>query len=207
MAHVLIFLLQLARCVFLGWCDCCCCCTRDRAVVWIWTGVYERWIQGLSIFTYLASIWINFLNYIRYKADSVSEVLRKTKSKKIYGLLWTGRPGVLRFMGSQRVGHDWPTELNWIWVKNTETLSSPMIYLPFCFSSAQWSSVLWPFFIFMHPQTLWGQSLQPELIGIWLCLQHWFDPLQCSCRKWNSHLFSCVILCVISFHFIWVKHL
>ena len=26
---------------------------------------------------------------------------------------WTGRPGVLRFMGSQRVGHDLATELNW----------------------------------------------------------------------------------------------
>ena len=26
---------------------------------------------------------------------------------------WTGRPGMLRFMGSQRVGHDWGTELNW----------------------------------------------------------------------------------------------
>ena len=24
---------------------------------------------------------------------------------------WTGRPGVLRFLGSQRVGHDWATEL------------------------------------------------------------------------------------------------
>ena len=26
---------------------------------------------------------------------------------------WTGRPGVLRFTGLQRVGHDWATELNW----------------------------------------------------------------------------------------------
>ena len=26
---------------------------------------------------------------------------------------WTGRPGELQFMGSQRVGHDWVTELNW----------------------------------------------------------------------------------------------
>ena len=26
---------------------------------------------------------------------------------------WTGRPGVLQFVGSQRVGHDWATELNW----------------------------------------------------------------------------------------------
>ena len=27
---------------------------------------------------------------------------------------WTGRPGMLQFMGSQRVGCDWATELNWI---------------------------------------------------------------------------------------------
>ena len=26
---------------------------------------------------------------------------------------WTGRSAMLRFMGSQRVGHDWATELNW----------------------------------------------------------------------------------------------
>ena len=26
---------------------------------------------------------------------------------------WIGRPGVLQFMGLQRVGHDWATELNW----------------------------------------------------------------------------------------------
>ena len=26
---------------------------------------------------------------------------------------WTGRPGMLWFMGSQRVGHDWANELNW----------------------------------------------------------------------------------------------
>ena len=26
---------------------------------------------------------------------------------------WTGRPGVLQFTGSQRVGYDWATELNW----------------------------------------------------------------------------------------------
>ena len=26
---------------------------------------------------------------------------------------WTGNPGVLQSMGSQRVGHDWSTKLNW----------------------------------------------------------------------------------------------
>ena len=30
---------------------------------------------------------------------------------------WTGRPGLLRSMGSQRVGHDWATELNWTELK------------------------------------------------------------------------------------------
>ena len=28
---------------------------------------------------------------------------------------WTGRSGVLRFMGSRRVRHDWATELNWLY--------------------------------------------------------------------------------------------
>ena len=37
---------------------------------------------------------------------------------------WTGRPGVLRFTGSQRVGHDWVTELNW-----TEDNENKNIYL------------------------------------------------------------------------------
>ena len=27
---------------------------------------------------------------------------------------WTGRPGMLQFMGSQRVKHDWVIELNWV---------------------------------------------------------------------------------------------
>ena len=26
---------------------------------------------------------------------------------------WTGKPGMLRFMGSQRVGHDWASDLIW----------------------------------------------------------------------------------------------
>ena len=34
---------------------------------------------------------------------------------------WTGRPGVLQFMGSQRVGQDWATELKWYWLNYTCT--------------------------------------------------------------------------------------
>ena len=45
---------------------------------------------------------------------------------------WTGRPGVLRFMGLQRVGHYWATELNWtelIWEKNLKKDSYICVYV------------------------------------------------------------------------------
>ena len=35
---------------------------------------------------------------------------------------WTGRPGMLRFMGSQRVRHDWVTELNWTELKDWDRI-------------------------------------------------------------------------------------
>ena len=38
---------------------------------------------------------------------------------------WTGRPGVLGFMGSQRVGHNWVTELKWTELKPTVLNLSP----------------------------------------------------------------------------------
>ena len=34
---------------------------------------------------------------------------------------WTGRPDVLQSMGSQKVGHDWATELNWTDLKTCPT--------------------------------------------------------------------------------------
>ena len=37
---------------------------------------------------------------------------------------WTGRPGVLRFMVSQRVRHDWVTELNWTDIPTGEKQSN-----------------------------------------------------------------------------------
>ena len=54
---------------------------------------------------------------------------------------WTGRPGVLWLMGSQRVGHDWVTDLIWLflicrepfWKKiNEVNESSGSISLPCC---------------------------------------------------------------------------
>ena len=42
---------------------------------------------------------------------------------------WAERPGVLQSMGSQRVGHDWATELNWTELNWTESPSKPKLYL------------------------------------------------------------------------------
>ena len=39
---------------------------------------------------------------------------------------WTGRPGVLWFMGSQRIGHNWENELNWT---DTHIYSTMLMYM------------------------------------------------------------------------------
>ena len=44
--------------------------------------------------------------------DGITDSMDVSLSE-LWGWWWTGRPGVLQFMGSQRVGHDWATELNW----------------------------------------------------------------------------------------------
>ena len=43
---------------------------------------------------------------------------------------WTGRPGMLQFMGSQRVGHDWATQPNWT---DDSVLSSDFCFMYLCF--------------------------------------------------------------------------
>ena len=66
--------------------------------VWCWKGLgaggegdnrgWDGWMVSLTQWTW---VWVNSGSW-----------------------WWTGRPGVLQFMGSQRVGHDWATELNWM---------------------------------------------------------------------------------------------
>ena len=56
---------------------------------------------------------------------------------------WTGMPGVLRFMGSQSVGHDWATELNCtepskglVWMKQIfQRIDSIGLLIPHQFST------------------------------------------------------------------------
>ena len=43
---------------------------------------------------------------------------------------WTGKPGVLQSKGSQRVGHDWVTELNWVYTCQCHSLDLAHPLLP-----------------------------------------------------------------------------
>ena len=66
---------------------------------------------------------------------------------------WTGRPGVLRFMGSQRVGHDWATELHW-----TEAPQSPAGFLERLAAFLGCSFAL-PALTTVHPLSMHGWDL------------------------------------------------
>ena len=52
---------------------------------------------------------------------------------------WTGKPGVLQSMGSQRVGHDWGIELNW-----TDLRIPSSCRCRVCCSVAKSCLTLWP---------------------------------------------------------------
>ena len=76
---------------------------------------------------------------------------------------WTGKPVVLQSMGSQRVGHDWATELNW----EHEWYYDPCSPLP---CNTLNCSTIFNFFFLIHfifwPQGMWDLS---SLIRDWTC--------------------------------------
>ena len=55
---------------------------------------------------------------------------------------WTGKPGMLQSMGSQRVRHDWVTELNWLGFKLKQTIKTTKNIL-ICSSLIMWN--IWKF--------------------------------------------------------------
>ena len=88
---------------------------------------------------------------------------------------WTGRPGVLQFMGSQRVRHDWLTELNWTHLSIIYiSLNLPVVLCPYlslvspfkeqniCFYLL---SVGWPYEWIHHipPSSAGFHGMQPSL--------------------------------------------
>ena len=80
--------------------------------------------MSIYIYHFMANRWGNSGNSVRlsfWAPKSLQMVTAAMKLKDAYSLegswWWTGRPSVLQFMGLQRVGHDWVTELNWTYTK------------------------------------------------------------------------------------------
>ena len=58
--------------------------------------------------------------------DGITDLMEVSLSE-LWELVMAGRPGMPQFMGSQRVRHDWATELNWTdtWQCYSKTSSPP----------------------------------------------------------------------------------
>ena len=70
---------------------------------------------------------------------------------------WTGRPGVLWFMGLLRVGHNWVTELNW-----TEGYLNQSHFVRQLLPHFGWSQVSQPW-LFRHIHLFWTCSLRSRI--------------------------------------------
>ena len=91
---------------------------------------------GISLEGIMLKLKLQYFGHLMWRVDSLEKTLmlegirdrRRRGQQRVRWLdgitdsmdvnsrswWWTGRPGVLGFMGSQRVRHDWATELNWI---------------------------------------------------------------------------------------------
>ena len=81
---------------------------------------------------------------------------------------WTVKPGLLQSMRSQRVGHDWATELNWI-IRDVE-------HLYICLATVCMTS--------------FEECLFRSSVRFWLCcfVSYWGTCALCICWKLVSYL-------------------
>ena len=116
--------------------------------LWCWEGLgagregddrgWDGWMASLTRWTW---VWVNSGSW-----------------------LWTGRSGVLRFVGSQRVGHSWASELNW-----TEPhILCCTVYVCLYFSYLGLKTIWWNRLCYPRWQVRkWGLVERPGLTSPW----------------------------------------
>ena len=117
-----------------------CCCRRLLRVPWTARRSNQSILKEISPVCSLEGLMLKlklqYFGHLMWRADSFEKTLmlgeiegrRRRGQQRISWLdgitdlmdrwLWTGRPGMLWSMRSQRVGHDWATELNWLLDQN-----------------------------------------------------------------------------------------
>ena len=92
---------------------------------------------------------------------------------------WTGRPGMLRFMESQRVGHDWATELNWTDAYSAYQFSSVqslgcvwLFATPWTAALQAVSNAIQPSCPLLSPSPPTFSLSQPQGLFQWVCSSH-----------------------------------
>ena len=87
---------------------------------------------------------------------------------------WTGRPGVLQSLGSQRVRHDWATELNWTELKNMSSCLGFRIWEIYINTPSLMKTLVFLFAKHVFPVT-WHDNVRSQIsLSLHpLISQHW----------------------------------
>ena len=126
---------------------------------------------------------------------------------KLWEWWWTGRPGVLRFMGSQRVRQDWVTELNWTEVKFFGKSLYGNISRSCFMNTLQWAM---PHGVGLLRSSasmcFYCESVFPSWVKISIELKiEWYRM-----EKWKSRFYFLKLLSLLSVHlhvYVWGHHI
>ena len=101
---------------------------------------------------------------------------------------WTGRPGVLQSMGSQRVGHNWATELNWkTLLLSILTSSSPSLYFSCSFPQTVLHLIITNIFNVYNLNFKYSVCSNTFLFWLPCFMSHLLVPLNCNHLSTNHY--------------------
>ena len=120
---------------------------------------------------------------------------------------WTGRPDILQFMGSQWVGQDWATELNWTELNMQRCIWHKNPLLPQGVANLVWKIYTWDrnhilsqghTIVLINPLEICVVAYEFQCSGS-IMLLFWYDKV----ISYASYAKKCIYLNRLIKHFIW----